>query len=88
MIFIGDGEICMVKEYDFDEFTFVPRKGDIIEDQGFSSYLNPTIVTYVIINLDGEYCTVFLSRHKLIYNTEEHLEEVLKGYEENNWIRT
>ena len=87
MIFIDDGEIRFEKEYDFDEFSFVPRKGDLIEDEAFS-YSNPAVVQDVSINLEGEYCTVYLGTHNVIGDTEEHLEEVLRDYEANNWIRT
>lgn len=87
MIYISDHDIRMEKEFDFSELLFVPRKGDLIESDVLS-YSGPVRVQEVSIYIDHGFCIVYLSKHNLMDNSVEHLEEIITDYEKNGWIRT
>jgi len=87
MIHVSDHDIRMEKEIDFNDLLFMPRKGDLIESEVFS-YSGPVKVEDVIIYLDHGFCNVFLSKHNLMDNSVEHLEEVITDYEKKGWIKT
>lgn len=85
MRFVGEEEARFEKTYSFEAVGFLPRKGDIIQDEGF---FDDAIVEDVQINLDSGYCVVYLSVHDLSKFPEDKHAELFGYYHKSGWTNS